>query len=380
VTTPRKPSKLQRWTDLIAALLARKLGATFDQLARDVPGYADGLVAERKESVKRTFERDKDELREFGIPIETIAAEDSEETKYRLKSTQFYLPFLTLQDEPEARDTAAPSGAPAGYRDLPTIPFTPDDLELLGEVVARVEQLGDPLLAEEARSALGKLAFDLPVFGRLNTDVYLLDADTGADPRLFEQLSEALRKRKLVTFNYAKPASDGSMERHVEPYGLFFLNAHWYLAGRDHARDAVRNFRVSRMRDVDVNARRPNSADYDVPEAFRLKEHAKARDAWELGDGDANVARVKVRPGTASAAAISRIGEAVEGEADTFRFAVRRLDPFARWLLSFAGDARPLSPRELVDHFEDLIIETLALYGRREGRMRGQVVDSEFTS
>jgi hypothetical protein len=44
------------------------------------------------------------------------------------------------------------------------------------------------------------------------------------------------------------------------------------------------------------------------------------------------------------------------------RFTVRREDAFARWLLSFSGEALPLSPAELVDRYRELAGETLALY------------------
>src|SRR5688572_3658955 len=80
-------AKLQRWMDLIAALLARSLPATFQDLAHAVPEYAAKIVAYEKEpdsdrrqtleaSLKRTFERDKDELRAFGVPIESLVDED----------------------------------------------------------------------------------------------------------------------------------------------------------------------------------------------------------------------------------------------------------------------------------------------------------------
>lgn len=62
-----KPPKIQRWIDLLAALLRRHYPVTFDQLIDQVPAY----TAEQKpESRRRTFERDKLELRKFGVPIE----------------------------------------------------------------------------------------------------------------------------------------------------------------------------------------------------------------------------------------------------------------------------------------------------------------------
>ena len=53
--------KLQRWVDLLAALLIRHLPATFDELAADVPGY--DVAHAQRESVLRTFDESEAERR-----------------------------------------------------------------------------------------------------------------------------------------------------------------------------------------------------------------------------------------------------------------------------------------------------------------------------
>lgn len=107
-------AKLQRWVDLLATLLDRHRAATFEELARDVPVYATmmsayadlpaGTERERlKQSLKRMFERDKDELRELGIPLESQQdADGNPGGAYTLRKRDFYLPYLSL---------TAPSGA-----------------------------------------------------------------------------------------------------------------------------------------------------------------------------------------------------------------------------------------------------------------------------
>src|SRR5688500_19628514 len=84
--------KLQRWVDLLAALLIRQRYAPFDELAKDIPGYAAANA--QRDSVMRTFERDKDELRRFGVPIETVKDGEGETLGYRLDRKAFYLPYL----------------------------------------------------------------------------------------------------------------------------------------------------------------------------------------------------------------------------------------------------------------------------------------------
>lgn len=354
-------SKLQRWTDLIAALLARQYPITFEDLTREVPAYAEGLNPDHKDSVKRTFERDKDELREFGVPIESVPLDEGESTGYRLHSNRFYLPYLTVAE----LERTSTTGRPPGYRTLPQIEFDVDELGLVADAVQRLQQLGDPMLAEDARSAGAKLLFDAPSIRLAPLDAQIADAYDDASPETFDALAAALRRRKSVTFRYHAPSSGAITERRVDPYGLFFIYAHWYLAAFDRTRDGVRNFRLSRMSDVAINRKRAQSPDYEIPETFRLREHAQSRTAWDLGDTEPATAEVRFSGSTGAARAAMRMGEPVNGSDDLRRFAVRRPDVFARWLLSFTGDAQPVSPPALVDAFQQLARDTLALYRDR---------------
>lgn len=348
-------SKLQRWTDLIAALLARRYLVTFDELAREVPAYAEGLDPDHRESVKRTFERDKDELKAFGVPIEVVPLDEGESAGYRLNAKRFYLPYVIL-----ARESHRPE-KPEGYRTLPEIEFDPDEIETVLLALERLDDLGDPMLREDADAALAKIGFDLPMLPAPSIDVTIL-GDDRVPPATFDALTQALRRRKQITFAYRSPASAVAASRRLRPYGLFFIHAHWYLAGFDLDRDAVRNFRLGRMAAVKVNKAQPQTPDYEIPAEFRLQQHAQSRSAWELGDTPQTTAEVQFRGSGGAARAAASDGEAVDGREDVRRFPVRRLDTFARWLLSLGGEALPLSPSELVGAWRGMVRETLKIY------------------
>lgn len=380
-------AKLQRWVDLLAALLSRASPATFEGLARDVPEYqgklleaeqaADTAARERiVASVKRAFERDKQELRAVGVHIESV--EDTEGNAagaYRLRRTNFYLPYLSV---------AVPGGETArrridryGYQALATLAFEPDELQAVVEAARLVRTLGDPTLAAESDRAMRKLAIDLPV--GLADDAAATDASaaTGAaggradphvllptaraDASVYTALADALYRRKRVTFTYHTIGRDHTEAREVEPYGLFFLHGHWYLAARDPRADAVRNFRLSRIRDPKVRAAQALSPDYEIPDAFSLQAHAASRQAWELGEQDAIDVRVRFTDGGEAAVAARGLGEPVDGHAGHRRFRVRRVDAFVRWLLSLAGDAVPVSPPEVVAAYR-MELERLAAH------------------
>ena len=354
-------TKVRRWTDLLAALLRYRYGADFQQLARDVPGYAHDADEEKDvERAKRTFERDKDELRAFGVPIDVHHDQLENETTYRLAPGDFYLPYLEVVSGGERSKPR--KVAKEKYRSLKSLAFEPDELAAVGAAAARVRALGDRLLAADADGAIRKLAFDLPLGALAAPEGERVLTRNAGDARTLELLTGALLKRKTVTFAYRAMERDESSQRTVEPYGLAFVSCAWYLVGRDRDREAIRKYRVSRIAEVQPNARKPNTPDFDVPPGFVLAEHAGARQPWELGDGDGLVVEVEMHGAAAIPAASRALGEEVDGREDVRRFRINRPDAFVRWLLSFAGDARPLSPPSIVDEFRRQAQATLALY------------------
>ena len=360
---PREP-KLQRWTDLIAALLRRNFAATFEDLARDVPAYQN--PDRKKDAIMRMFERDKDELRAFGISIETIPSRDEGEAAgYRLDKKSFYLPYLSLAAREGGAATTPRKPDKWGYRALASLVFEPDELHIVAEAAQRVFALGDPVLAEDAESAMRKLSFDLPM-PDVDEPPYsaqiVMASPAAARENVFEIVNDALVRRKTLTFRYRSISTDSVAERHADPYGLFFLSSHWYMAAMDRDKGEMRNFRLSRMSSVEVNQARSQSTDFEIPSTFNLREHARSRQPWDLGEGDRNEAIVLFRGESGATKAAARLGAAVEGAEDRRVFRFRRADSFARWLLSLGGEAVPVSPEPLVAEFNNQLLETRALY------------------
>ena len=346
----RRSSKTQRWIDLLAALLSRAFPVSLEALKAEVPSYG---ASKSKVALRRMFERDKDELRSFGIPIDTVETDDGEQG-YRLRARDFYLPYLTLRSDsaPKPRKVDA-----YGYKALAQLAFEPEELEAVVAGAARARQLGDPILAEHVESAMRKLACDLPVDAAAGDGTTVVPGEAiPAD--LLAALGRALEQRKRARFTYRSMYSDESTSRTVEPMGLFFLNGHWYLAARAGASQPVRNFRLSRIRDLEFNAGMPGTPDFEIPSEFDLKEHARARQAWELGEGESVEVAVRFRVDSGAARAARQLGEATD-QPDVRSFRVRRPGPFNRWMLSFAGDLEPLSPPEMVQQYGQLVAATL---------------------
>jgi len=347
-------NKLQRWTDLLAALLRRSGAVEFDTLRREVPAYAD--ESRSRDALMRMFERDKDELRSFGVPIESVKDDDGNLSRYRLGSRQFYLPYLQLVAD-AGRPPRRPRGP--GYQGLTVLAFEPDELDAVARAAHRVAKLGDGALAHEAMTALRKLGHDLPIprdGGELIQLEQVADADT------LEQIADAVRRRKRIRFAYRSMHRDEESARHVEPYGLAFITGHWYVIGRDVDADARRQFRASRIRDLVVNDAKAQTVDFAVPEDFDLAAHARSRQAWELGDAEPEEVVVRFRVESGVTRPAMQLGEAVAGDATARLFRVRRPETFALWLLGFAGDAMVVSPPTMTARLHALVDETRARY------------------
>lgn len=348
-------AKLQRWLDLLAALLRRTYPIALEELIREVPGY--GRPGQKPESRRRTFERDKDELRRLGIPIETCELDD-DIAGYRLDRKAFYLPYLQLVG---ASARPAPR-APYGYRSLPNLTFTPDELETILLAADRVGTTGIASLAADAQSALGKLGHDLDLKAAVPDEPVRRTAAPPTDAAVFTAVSSALRTRKRLTFDYYSIAHDATTTRTGHAYGLFFLGHHWYLAAAAPDDPTVKNYRLSRIRSVQANAAEPGAPDYTIPDDFSLGRHARSREAWELGRSDLTRATIRTTPEIRAVLAANRLGTEDTDDASLRHFDVRRLDAFARWLLQSGGAMSPVAPAALVSLTQGMVQAARARY------------------
>ena len=369
---PASPTKVQRWLDLIAFLAARHFPVAVEQVMEGVPAYASDWAEgddTARASVRRKFERDKDELRDVGIPIETVRYRvgygHEEAEGYRLRDRDFYLPYLQLIALDPKR------GEPAGKLRRPR---SADKLEIAEKDVSsallglrRVMSVPQFPLAREARSAYRKLTFDLGSGGEGDAPILYASAPEAEELRgALKALSDALLRRKTVAFRYRGMYRDDVTERTVRPYGLLFQHAHWYLIGHDEGRDDLRVFRVGRMEDVAVNPRRANSPDFAVPDDFDMDRFI-GKEPWELGGevGDAIEAQVRFSFPRSLWAARNRMGELAAEHADgsaTRTFLVVQTDPFVCWLLSLEGDATVETPPELREAVRETAARVAALY------------------
>ncbi len=362
------PTKLQRHLDVIAYLVGRRLPVSVEELMEAIPAYAEkwntGDTTAR-DSVRRMFERDKDDLRGAGIPLKTIkyVLEGSETEGYLVEKRDFYLPYLKL-----VSGSAAPPSSFRAPARVAEVEVRRADAPVALEALRRVINVPGFPLQREAKSAFRKLAFDLDADAFVKeSPVLVVDpVKAGQLSQHLKTLSDALLARKRVRFKYRGIYRGQETSREVNGYALLFQSGHWYLIGYDSTRDDVRVFRVGRMHDVAANAKKPNTSDYAVPADFSVNAYV-GRQAWELGEDETPVqAIVRFRFPLSLWIARNEHGKLIEHHDDgseTREFAVRQVMPFARWLLSLQSDAEVLEPEQLRDEVNALARKVAAAHG-----------------
>ncbi|MEU3054124.1 helix-turn-helix transcriptional regulator [Streptomyces griseus] len=251
-------AKAERLMNLALCLLGTRRPLSKRELRGSIEAY---LEAGSDDSFNRMFERDKDDLRELGLVIETVENLDGD-TGYLARRDSNRLPPITL----DAEEAAA-----------------------LG-LAAKVWQ--QARLAGAASGALQKLrAAGMPEA----EDAY--EVHSALEPRIpvheaaFEPLMLACRDRRPVTFDYRKANSARAEQRQVEPWTLECWRGHWYLAGWDRERGAERVFRLSRI--TGKVRSRAGAFSAEVPDAVTVRETVES---W-AGETATRTARIRLRAG-----------------------------------------------------------------------------------
>jgi proteasome accessory factor B len=298
--------RTERLINLVICLLHTRSFITAERLRETIPGY-DGATSD--EAFKRMFERDKEDLRDLGIPLETgTTSYSDDDIGYRIARQDYALPALALEpDEAAAVGLAARMWSSAALGAPATRALR--KLEAAGvEVTA---------LPEGLQPRVGTGGTDLPA------------------------VAAAVREGRRVTFGYRGATDSESAERHVEPWGVVWWHGRWYLAGHDLDRDAPRVFRLSRIVGEPVAVGEAGAV--TVPPEVDLTALVSASDA----SGGEAMARIRVRHDRAIGLRRQTVDVSDDGDGWDI-VTVPCPDPhrLAEQVLAYGTDAVLLSPPE----------------------------------
>ncbi|WP_076998752.1 YafY family protein [Variovorax sp. KK3] len=184
------------------------------------------FLAQRLEVSDRTIYRDVADLQHQGVPIEGEAG-----MGYRLGS---------------------------GF-DLPPLMFTQDEAAALVASARLAQSWVDPAMAQDVRTALGKILSVLPPAARVSAESLpffapALALDDGTRARL-QTLREAVQSRHKLRMDY-HDVSGAPSQRIVRPLGCFYWGRVWTFSAWCELREDFRGFRIDRIQHIEILSER----------------------------------------------------------------------------------------------------------------------------
>jgi proteasome accessory factor C len=356
--------KLIRQLSLISYLMAERRPVTALEIRRDVEGYS-GM---NEDAFARRFYADRAELESLRIQLTVERPVDgaAEQENYSLRPENFH---------------------------LPAIAFTDKELAALQTALSLLD--GEFAYAEPLRLALQQITWGRPspLKAPEQCSVALGITASAGGHELSARLAKvetAIFRNKTILFDYYTMERDEVGPRRVDPYHLLFQGGQFYLLGYSHEREAIRVFRLSRIRGK-VSYATKAEHDFRRPQDFDPRSYANRAD-WQLGEQQ-GVAEILVseriawqierhfgRYGEISSSAEGRPdGELEDGaeadlgcgssEAEDDTGARIFLTPYATargiisWVLGLGAHARLLAPAELNEELE----RRLELLAERHG-------------
>ncbi len=275
--TASRSAPEERLVNLVVALMATEQGLTKDTILSSVTGYREQLEAgASKDALEKMFERDKENLRGLGVPIETIGnradPDDLREARYRVPTAEYALPEDISFSQPRRDRTAQRRRRRLGQRIA------------LGRRPQRSAQ--DPGPRHPGRRADHRLR---PAHPRPRRVVRRAAARDRGVPR--------------VTFVYLRPGEAQPRERRVRPLALVEYEARWHVFGFDLNMDAERTFLLSRIvGDVTLRREKFTPALREAP----ATGHSRACGPSPIGNGPCSRCIPEPRRRCGSRAARSR--------------------------------------------------------------------------
>jgi proteasome accessory factor B len=320
---PKVPVE-ERLFSLVLALLATENGLTKTEILSTVQGYRQNYDrAGDNANLERKFERDKDDIRELGVPLETVQAPgdpgNNQNLRYRIPRGEYELPM--------------------------DVTFSPEETTLLN-LAAMVWREGS--LSAESRRAILKLrslgvAADEPVLGYAPR-VRVRDA-------AFEPLSAALERHVSVKFSYLKPGDIEARVRDVAPLALVQHQGRWHLAALETATGIRKTFLLRRIVSPVTTGKT-----FDPPSGNEsARALAELEEVW-----NAHTAIVEVVPGTDAATRLNKRRGTTATPEGTLELHYSDVNIFADELAGFGPEVLVISPPELRGAVRTRLARTVA--------------------
>lgn len=323
---PRIPVE-ERLFSLVLALLATDHGLTKNEILSTVQGYRQRYgVGGDNTNLERQFERDKDDIRELGVPLETIESPDqagnNQNLRYRIPRGEYELP----------RD----------------ITFSAEESALLS-LAGMVWREGS--MSSESRRAIMKLK---------SLGAETLEPVLAYAPRVrvrdgsFEPLSAAIEKRQTVRFDYLKPGETLASARTVDPLALIQFEGRWHCTAIERETGERRTFLLRRIVGQVTTAGKSTTVPAPEEADRGLRE---LQEVWE-----SHVAEVIVEAASDAEARLAKRRGAIATDDGQLALHYVDINIFADELASYGPEVLVVSPPELVNAVRDRLLLVASMH------------------
>ena len=322
--------KLIRQLSLISYLMAERRPVTAPEIRRDVEGYS----VMNEDAFARRFYADRSELEALGIQLAVEKPMDGlvEQENYSLPPENFHLPAIAFEDE---------------------------ELAALNTALSLLD--GEFAYAEPLRLALQQITWGRPSPLAAPDQHGVALGITGAAggheiSQRLAKIETAIFRRKTIAFEYYTMERDDVGTRRIDPYQLLYQGSQFYLVGRSHERDAIRVFRLSRIRGKVAYVTKAEH-DFQRPPDFDPRGYADRID-WQFGDpiGTAEI-WIGERIAWQIERHFGRYGEIrPAGDSDrVFVTAYANTRQLIAWVLGLGENARIVGPPELAESLRERV-------------------------
>jgi predicted DNA-binding transcriptional regulator YafY len=238
---------------------------------------------------------------------------------------------------------------------LPALPLNQGEVFALTLGAKMLQAYAGSAYYQDLKSAVEQLSKRLPAptefdLKRLLSDrvLFRVGATLNLNPEIWQKLEFACQMHCQVKIRYFTATRNAESERILDPYILHFSRTNPYVTGFCHRRQAILDFRVDRIRAIEVL---PDG--FEVDPAFDPQAHLAEAFQHELG-GEPTTVRIWFAKESAPYIrerqwhTSQQIKEHSDGSL-TLRFISRGLNEVKRWVLFYGQGAIVHEPPELVE-------------------------------
>jgi predicted DNA-binding transcriptional regulator YafY len=181
-----------------------------------------------------------------------------------------------------------------------------------------------------------------------------------------DKIHRAIEERNVITFKYGKFTIDRTFELNrngqeyvYHPYGLIWDQGFYYLIGQKGNKEGLSNYRVDRMRDVEVLDQRFKSKDYNIDEYLHTNFH--------MFSGQGEWVEIEINDKYLMNPIIDKFGldaDIRKVDENTFILKTKAIvgEGFFNWLRGWGSKAKILSPPSLVQQMKEEVEKMKDLY------------------